>query len=88
MFALKAAAQFCCYTSSSLTELEAELKLIVDGDRNRAVGRYGLSDPRDDSFSIGGTKVCVRGWSLANSTPTVVSTMVTKMPGLVEMQYE
>ena len=88
MFKLKAAAQFCCRTSSSLTELEAELELIVDGDCNHAVGRYGLSDPRDDSFSVGGAKVCIRGWSLANSTPTVVSTMVTKMPGFVEMQYK
>ena len=56
MFELKAAAQFCCRTSSSLTELEAELELIVDGDCNHAVGRYGLSDPRDDSFSVGGAK--------------------------------
>ena len=62
---------------------------MVDGDRNCAVDRYGLSDSRDDfAFSIDGAKVGVRGWSFAKPTPTVVSTMATKMPGLVEMQYE
>ena len=85
MFALKAAARLCCCTSSSLTELEVELELIVDGDRNRAVDRYGLSDPRDEfAFSVDGAKVCVRSWSFANPTPAVVSTMATKMLGLVE----
>jgi len=58
---------------------------MVDGDCNCTVDRYGLSDTRDDfTFSVNGTKVCVRGWSSSNLISTVVSTMVTKMLELVE----
>ena len=50
---------------------------MIDGDRDRAVGRCTLSDSKNDfASSVDEEKGCIRCWSFAKAT---------KFPGFVEM---